>query len=225
MARGTLEVLRLTAPIVTGYVAVGVLVALQQLVEESWWAAALLSGVVMLAAGVVAALLTSAVKWLLVGRIEAGDHPLWSSFVWRNELQDTFVEMVAAPWFAEQAYGTPLLSAWLRTLGAKVGRGVWCETYWLPEADLVTVADGASVGRGCVVQTHLFHDRVMSLDTVEIGAGASMGPHGVVLPAARLEPGSRVGPASLVMRGEVVPAGTTWRGNPISPWDETVARR
>ena len=26
---------------------------------------------------------------------------------------------------------------WLRSLGATIGRGVWCDTYWLPEPDLV----------------------------------------------------------------------------------------
>ena len=57
--------------------------------------------------------------------------------MWRNELADTFVEVVAAPWFARPATGTPLLNVWLRSLGAQIGRGVWCETYWLPETDLV----------------------------------------------------------------------------------------
>jgi hypothetical protein len=51
------------------------------------------------------------------------------------------------------------MNLWLRGLGAKIGRGVWCETYWLPEADLVTLGTGSTVNRGCVVQTHLFHDR------------------------------------------------------------------
>ena len=46
-----------------------------------------------------------------------GDHPLWSSFVWRNELADTFVEVVAAPWFARAVTGTPLLTVWFRLLG------------------------------------------------------------------------------------------------------------
>ena len=107
----------------------------------------------------------------VVGRIEAMEHPLWSSFVWRNEVSDTFVETVAAPWFARAASGTPVMNLWLRALGAKIGRGVWCETYWLPEADLVTVGDGATVSRGCVVQTHLFHDRIMRLDTVILEDG------------------------------------------------------
>lgn len=219
VARGAVEALRWSALVCSAALAVAVVLVLQAVADAGGYgAAALASGVVLLAAGVTGALLTTAVKWLLVGRFRAGDHPLWSTFVWRNELQDTFVETVAAPWFAEHVYGTPLLTVWLRTLGARVGRGVWCETYWLPEADLVHLADGATVGRGCVLQTHLFHDRVMSLGTVHVGTGASVGPHGVVLPASVVADGARVGPASLVMRGELVPAGSRWHGNPIVPW-------
>jgi non-ribosomal peptide synthetase-like protein len=172
----------------------------------------------MLAAGAVAALSSIVAKWVLVGTIRSGEHPLWSSFIWRNEVVDTFIEMVSAPWFARSAAGTPALVWWLRGLGARIGRGTWCESYWLPEADLVTLGENSTVNRGCVVQTHLFHDRVMSLDTVTLGNGATMGPHGVILPAARIGDGGTVGPASLVMRGETVPAGTYWMGNPVSPW-------
>ena len=138
----------------------------------------------MLAAGAVAAGISTIAKWLIVGPIRAGEQPLWSSFVWRTEVSDTFTEMVAAPWFARAAAGTPALAVWLRSLGAKIGRGVWCDSYWLPEPDLVTLGDGATVNRGCVVQTHLFHDRIMSMDTVELEAGATLGPHSVILPAA-----------------------------------------
>jgi non-ribosomal peptide synthetase-like protein len=69
-----------------------------------------------------------------------------------------------------------------------------------------------------VVQTHLFHDRIMRLDTVELGEGATLGTHCVALPAAKLGAGSTVGPASLVMRGDEVPASSRWQGNPIAPW-------
>ena len=69
--------------------------------------ALLLAGPLLAAAGCVAAVVTVAAKWLLVGRIRPGNHPLWSSFVWRNELADTFVEVLAAPWFARAVAGTP----------------------------------------------------------------------------------------------------------------------
>jgi non-ribosomal peptide synthetase-like protein len=220
VARGAWELLRLVAPMVSAAIGVAVAVAFLALwstVGFGW--TVLLAGPVLIAAGAVAAAVSTLAKWAFVGRIAATEHPLWSSFVWRNEVQDTFVETVARPWFAEQAIGTPAMAAWLRSLGATIGRGVWCETYWLPEADLVTIGDGATVARGTVVQTHLFHDRVMQLDTVTLAAGATLGPHGVVLPAAGIGPGATVGPASLVMRGEQVPGGTLWAGNPISPWE------
>ncbi|SFK27877.1 non-ribosomal peptide synthetase terminal domain of unknown function [Amycolatopsis sacchari] len=182
------------------------------------WAAVLAAPVLLLGAGLVAAGLATAAKWLLVGRFRTVDHPLWSSFVWRNELADTFVEALAVPWLVGRLGGTPLLPLWLRTMGARIGRGVWLETYWLPEADLVRLGDGATVNRGCVVQTHLFHDRIMSMSEVTLAEGATLGPHGIVLPGASIGARTTIGPGSLVTRGDAVPADTRWLGNPISAW-------
>ncbi|MCW2750826.1 MAG: amino acid adenylation protein, partial [Aeromicrobium sp.] len=109
-------------------------------------------------------------------------------------------------------------------LGAHIGRGVWCDTYWLPEADLVSLGDGSTINRGCVVQTHLFHDRILSMDTVSLEPGSTLGPHSVILPAARLGAHATIGPVSLVMRGELVPRKTRWIGNPIGPWAEDDVR-
>lgn len=219
IARGVVETFRLVPMIVTFGIGLLVLFSLNALaVNLGYWFAALVSGLVLMIAGAVACIITIAAKWLIVGRIGREEHPLWSSFVWRNEVSDTFVEMVAAPWFGQATPGTAVMNLWLRGLGAKIGRGVWCESYWLPEADLVTLGPGATVERGCVVQTHLFHDRIMSMDTVTLDAGATLGPQCVALPASGIGAGATVGPASLVMRGDVVPASTRWQGNPIAPW-------
>ncbi|HEY1840127.1 MAG TPA: Pls/PosA family non-ribosomal peptide synthetase [Mycobacterium sp.] len=218
--RAAVEAFRLLPVMVTAAIGLAVLGGLQALARIfGIWSAALCGGLALLAAGGVAAGVAVAAKWLLVGRIRAGEFPLWSSFVWRNELADTFVETVAAPWFARAASGTPMMNVWLRALGADVGRGAWCETYWLPEADLVTLGRGSTVNRGCVVQTHLFHDRIMRMDAVVLERGATLGPHGVALPSARLGAGVTVGPASLVVRGDKVPKSTRWQGNPIRPWN------
>ncbi|WP_414695816.1 Pls/PosA family non-ribosomal peptide synthetase [Oryzihumus sp.] len=224
VARGAVEVLRIVPVMCTVALGVLVLLVLQEVVVRSGWAVAgLVSGLLVLAAGALAAGVSSLAKWALVGRFAVGEHPLWSSFVWRNELADTFVEVLAAPWFARAAAGTPGLVLWLRSLGARIGHGTWCETYWLPEADLVSIGAAATVNRGCVLQTHLFHDRIMSMDRVTLEEGATLGPHGVVLPAATVGAATTVGPASLVLRGEALPAHTRWRGNPVEPWPERQA--
>lgn len=215
-ARGLVEVCRLLPVFASAALGALTLAALAALGSAPL--AALLSGVVLLAAGLAACLVSVAAKWLLVGRFRAVEHPLWSGFVWRNELADTFVEVLAVPWLVGAVPGTPVLNLWLRSLGAKVGRGVWCESYWLPEADLVTLGDGAGINRGCVVQTHLFHDRIMRMDTVILHEGATLGPGGIVLPGSTIGARSTLGPASLVMRAESVPADTRWLGNPIEAW-------
>jgi non-ribosomal peptide synthetase-like protein len=218
LARALTELCRLVPVWVHAVLAVLVAAALLWLLGRSAGLAVVLSGVVLLVAGAAAAGVSSLAKWVLVGRLRPSEHPLWSAFVWRNELADTFVEVVAAPWFARAAVGTPIVNVWLRSLGARVGRGVWCGTYWLPEMDLVSLEDGATVNPGCVVQTHLFHDRLLSMDTVTLRVGATLGPNSIVLPAATLGRHSTVGPGSLVMRGESVPDRTRWIGNPVAPW-------
>ena len=154
-----------------------------------------------------------------MGKHRAADHPLWSAFVWLNELQDTFVEVVAAPWFFQHTYGSGEINLGLRALGVEIGRGAWIDSYWFPETDLIRVGEAATVGPGTVVQTHLFQDRVMSLDTVTVEAGSTLASHSVALPASLIGKASTVGPGSLVMRGDRVPTNAVWQGNPIEPWE------
>ena len=48
---------------------------------------------------------------------------------------------------AALSLGTPLFAAWMRSMGARIGRGVWFDTYWLPEPDLIDIGDGDAVAR------------------------------------------------------------------------------
>ena len=226
VARAVVEACRVLPVMASVALAVLTLAAFEALAGTLGYGVAVAAGgLVLLAAGVLACVVAACAKWLLVGVFRPGERPLWSGFVWRAELADTFIEVLAVPWLAGAVGGSPLMGTWLRALGARVGRGVWCETYWLPEADLIRLGDGATVNRGCVVQTHLFHDRIMRMDQVSLDAGATLGPHGIVLPGVSVGAHATVGPASLVMRGEAVPAAGRWLGNPIAAWSPVGVRR
>ncbi|QGU08338.1 Linear gramicidin synthase subunit D [Corynebacterium occultum] len=225
LTRGYIETLRLLAPMFSAMLLAFSLSLMQLLLQYADGLAGLglawlLGGLILMLTGIIAMVVTVIVKWLCVGKHKAGDHPLWSWFVWLNELQDAFVETVAGPWFLVPNLGTGQINTALRLLGVKIGRGAWIDSYWFPETDLISVGKGATVGPGTVVQTHLFQDRVMSLDTVTIGEGATLGSHSVALPAASLGDAATVGPGSLVMRGDQVPGNTLWQGNPIEPWQQ-----
>lgn len=213
-ARALVELCRIVPVFCSAGLAVLIVAALSALGPWGF----LLGGAVLLGAGLLGSLLAVVAKWALVGRHRAGEHPLWSSFVWRNELADTFVEVVAVQWLAGAVPGTALMTALQRGLGARIGKGVWLESHWLPEADLVTLGDGSTVNRGCVLQTHLFHDRILRTDTVILREGATLGPGGIVLPGSTVGARTTLGPASLVMAAEVLPDDTRWLGNPIEAW-------
>ncbi len=219
LARGAVELCRLL-PLLLSVLLGDLAVTGMQYTLSRWGLplCALGAGLLLLGCGLAACLLTTAAKWLLLGRYREGQQPLWSSFVWRNELFDSWVEELAMPWLGNGLLGTPFLNVWLRSLGARIGRGVWCETHWLPELDLVRIGDGASVNRGVVVQTHLFHDRLLRMDGITVGAGATLGPHSIVLLGSEVGPGTVVGPCSLLMRGESLPADGRWLGNPVVGW-------
>jgi non-ribosomal peptide synthetase-like protein len=170
---------------------------------------------VVLAAALGAVLFTIALKWLIIGRYRAGEHPLWSLFVWRDEIVNSCQEQLAGDWLMNKAQGSALMPVYLRAMGAQIGRDVWCETLAVTEFDVVKVGDGCAINRGACLETHLFHDRLMRIGPNDLGAGSTLGPHSATLPDTRLGPGCVVGGRSVVLRGEELPASTRWHGVPV----------
>lgn len=166
------------------------------------------------AGGIAACLFVAGAKWLLMGRYRPSEKPLWCAFVWGNELVTALHECLADSWLLELCKGTPLLPSFFRLLGSRIGKGVCMETTWLTEYDLISIGDDACLNADCTLQTHLFEDRVMKMSTVEIGRGSTVGTDAVVLYDTRVEDGAALGDLSLLMKGEVLPAGSTWVGSP-----------
>ncbi|GAA3533906.1 non-ribosomal peptide synthetase [Amycolatopsis ultiminotia] len=218
LRRTLVELTRLVPLAITTVLGYGVFTVLEFLSQNLGIVAMfLLSGAVLIGAALVAAAASVTAKWVLNGRVRRGEHPLWSSFVWRNELVAVYHEELVMRWFGATMLGSPLFNGLLRLYGARIGRGVVCETKWLPEPDLVHLGDGAVINRGCVVQTHLFQDRVLRLGSVHLDDGSTLGPHTVTLFDTHLGEHSSVEANSLVMRGETVPAQRRFGGNPIAP--------
>ena len=230
--RSLVEALRIFPMMVTAWVDLAIVAVFNRIYMDHLWSigesAAFFtvlawSPLVVLAAGVFSALLPIGVKWALVGRFQAGEQALFSSFIWRNELMDVFVESLAVPGIIRFSIGSPLFNVWARLMGAKIGRGVWCETWWLPEFDLVVLEKDSTVNRGTVLQTHLFHDRVMQMSEVRLEEGATLGPGSFILPGATIGERTTVGPGSLVMLHERLPSDSHWGGNPVQHIAEPAA--
>jgi hypothetical protein len=102
-------------------------------------------------------------------------------------------------------------------MGCRIGKWVFLETTFFSEFDLVEIGDHANVNFGATIQTHLFEDRVMKADYLRIGEGCTVGNMAVVLYGTHMRRGSSLGPMSLLMKGETLPAGSHWHGIPSEP--------
>jgi non-ribosomal peptide synthetase-like protein len=163
-----------------------------------------------------ALLMAAGIKDILIGAYEPTVKPLWSKFVWVNELVNGVYESTAAP-VLQPLLGSPFAPAGLRLMGCKIGRGVFMDTTLFSEFDLAEIDDYAAVNYGATVQTHLFEDRIMKAGRLKIGRGASVGNMAVVLYDTEMQMGSYLAPLSVLMKGESLPPHSRWYGVPTQP--------
>jgi non-ribosomal peptide synthetase-like protein len=170
----------------------------------------LLFPVLLLAVNCTVVLVVVGAKWLILGAVRRGIHPLWSFFMWRFELiteMDRTVGETLAPWMS----GTPLFNVYYRLSGASIGRRC-CLIEALVEPDLTRLGDHCIVEG--VLQTHLFEDRLLKLGPVSLADGCHVGYMGVVLYDSTLYSGAHLAASSLCMKNEALSAGVAYHGVP-----------
>ena len=160
------------------------------------------------------------IKWLLLGRVRPGVHPLWSSWASRWD----FVCLAWSLYAAEAVStlnGTLYLNALIRLMGVKVGRGVILGhgvMQDLPDPDMLVFEDEATID--CLFQAHTFEDRMLKLDRIIIRKQASVGRHAVLLYGAEIGAGTRVAPNSVVMKHERLLPHHNYAGFPTRPTEK-----
>ncbi|QDZ28078.1 Pls/PosA family non-ribosomal peptide synthetase [Noviherbaspirillum sp. UKPF54] len=219
VCRGVIETFRIVAPhaIVT---AVGYTVVLDVMSVAGagrWFDVISKLAIAGLLFGIGTLLFVAALKWLLLGRYKAATKPMWTPFVWLSEAVTNMYEGITVPNFMRYLRGTPMLPLAFNLFGCRIGRGVYMDTTDITEFDCVKIGDYSEINALACPQTHLFEDRVMKIDQVTIGKGVYLGPRSAVLFSANVADGAKVGALTLVMKGEFIPANSSWRGCPAAP--------
>ncbi len=110
--------------------------------------------------------------------------------------------------------GTPWKNLVTRLLGAKIGRRVLDNGAVMTERTLLTIGDDVTLDEGSILQCHSQEDGAFKSDSSMLGAGASVGAGALVHYGVTVDDGAVIAPDSFLMKGQEVPAGAYWGGNP-----------
>ncbi|MBP2477301.1 non-ribosomal peptide synthetase-like protein [Crossiella equi] len=112
--------------------------------------------------------------------------------------------------------GTPYKGLLWRLLGASVGRRLYDDGCSAPEKSLVTLGDDVVLNMGSTVQGHSLEDGTFKSDRITLGNGCVVGVGAFVHYGVVMGAGSRLAADAFLMKGEQVPPGADWAGNPAA---------
>lgn len=220
MMRGLIEGLRIVLPLAfsigMGYMIV--LSVIAHVVNQGWWSGLLTLAVAGIGYGIASFLIIVLLKWVMIGRYQPRSTPMWTMFVWLSEGLTSLYESIAIPNCLNYVRGTPFLPSLLRLLGVKIGKNVYLDTADITEFDCVSIGDYSELNSFSGPQTHLFEDRIMKIGQVQIGSHVTIHCRSIVLYNAEVANQTLLGPLTLVMKGEKIPAQSAWIGSPAQPW-------
>ena len=160
------------------------------------------------------AIVIVAIKWILLGRVRPGVHPLWSSWASRWDFVCLAWNLYMKP-IVGALDGTGGLAVLLRSMGVRIGRGVVLGTGFaedIPDPDMLCFEDGATVDG--LFQAHTFEDHVLKMDYITIRLGATLGRNAVLLYGSDIGAGAQVAPNSVVMKNERLLPSLFYEGAP-----------
>ena len=182
------------------------------------WTALALLPVGLIAEKLIFMLMTVGFKWLILGRVQPGNYPIRGWFHLRWWLVDSIVRCNDF-YLAGFLTGTELHNAWMRAMGARIGRGASVSTLAVTGFDLLSVGDGARVQASSVFCHAAYPPTAhrcaeLRLASISVGSQARVGAQSLLLPGADVGTGVVVGMGSSV-RDCSLPAGTCWAGQPL----------
>ena len=105
----------------------------------------------------------------------------------------------------------------------RIGRRVFDDGCYISERSFVTIGDRCTLNAGSVIQCHSQEDGGFKSDQSEIGSDCTLGIGAFVLYGVTIGDGAVLAADSFLMKGEEIPAGARWGGNPAKKMREQSA--
>ena len=150
-------------------------------------------------------------KWVLIGRFTTQSIPIWSLGYFRFWVVKTMMRTSPVIAFT----GTPIYNAYLRLMGARIGRNVVISSRHGPVcADLLSIGDNTILRKDSIVLGYRAQSNFIHTGAVSIGANAFVGEASVLDIDTVMGDNTQLGHASSLQSGQRVPDGKRYHGSP-----------
>jgi non-ribosomal peptide synthetase-like protein len=110
--------------------------------------------------------------------------------------------------------GTPFKGLVWRLVGVKVGRNLFDDGCGMTERSLVEIGDHVTLGAQATLQAHTMEDATFKSGKIVIGNDVTMGANSYTNYEVTVGDRAWLMPDAFLMKGEDVPPGSIWGGNP-----------
>lgn len=160
---------------------------------------------------VVSLAITVCAKWILVGRIKPGTYKLWGWFYLRWWLVQRLQSNIFSP---GHFIGSPLINAYYRLLGAKIGKNCYLGSCSVAIHDLLTIGDNSSIGLDSRLRGYVVEDGWLKIGPITIGNNCFVGSRTVLGIDTVMHDNSCLDDMSLLPNNTQIPAHQFFTGSP-----------
>jgi non-ribosomal peptide synthetase-like protein len=154
--------------------------------------------------------LSIAFKWLLLGKMKEGDHPLWGWYYFRWWFVKTMQRLVPAQFLN----GTPLYPIYLRMIGVNIAADAQLSSLTIGAEDLVTIGSDVSLSSQVVLNNAWVEDGLLKIRSISLGDHAYVGSSAVIAGGATMDAWSELQDLSYLPAGKTIKPGEIWQGSP-----------
>ncbi|MCR8559774.1 amino acid adenylation domain-containing protein [Mucilaginibacter sp. BJC16-A38] len=149
-------------------------------------------------------------KWIVIGKMKAGDYPLWGTYYFRWWFVKTMQRLLPAQFLN----GTPLYPVYLRWLGVKIAPDAQISDFAFGAEDLITIGSDVSISSQTNLNNAFVEDGMLKLRTITLGDHAYIGSSAIISGGSTMEAWSELQDLSLLQPGKTIGQGEIWQGSP-----------
>jgi acetyltransferase-like isoleucine patch superfamily enzyme len=155
---------------------------------------------------------------LFVGKLKAWRGNYYSAESLKWFLHNGFTYLARFT-FLEFVTPSPLSLFFYRAMGMKIGEGTIINSTWISDPSLIEMKEKVTIGGSVTIVAHYGQGGMLVIAPVKIGAKCTIGLKATIMGGCEIGDGAKLLPHSVLLPKTKVPPGETWGGVPAQKID------